>query len=150
MTRSLLIRHADTSASDGGKRLSGWHDAPLSPAGLEQLARARNGCFDLAAPSFLYSSTSSRARLTADASAAAWNMDLLLEQDLREIHCGYLEGAVIHDVESLYPDLWARNLAQKHDDFSWPGGESYVAFRRRVLYLLSSLARRHDMILSLW
>jgi Histidine phosphatase superfamily (branch 1) len=39
--------------------------------------------------------------------------------------------------------LWQRNLAHSDDEFRWPGGESYLEFRGRVLGVVQRLAAAH-------
>lgn len=143
MTILLLIRHAHVCDVAPDARLRGWYDVPLNDVGVRELARVLEGPFDLATPDALYTSTSTRARVTANALAAAWGLRVVPDERLREIHCGRLDGALIRDIERLYPELWARNIVQDDDDFTWPGGESYSAFRERVVDTLSSMARRH-------
>jgi broad specificity phosphatase PhoE len=62
---------------------------------------------------------------------------------LAEIHCGEFEGRPIEDVRASYPGLWARNQAQNDEHFYWPGGETYRAFRRRVLRAIRAIAAKH-------
>jgi broad specificity phosphatase PhoE len=61
----------------------------------------------------------------------------------REIHCGQVEGMPLEELERDFPELWARNQEQSDDGFAWPGGETYGAFRARVLAGLKATATVH-------
>jgi len=62
---------------------------------------------------------------------------------LREIACGSLDGLPLAEVQARHPALWRRNLAQVDENFTWPGGESYRGFRRRVVRAVTMLAAAH-------
>jgi broad specificity phosphatase PhoE len=66
-----------------------------------------------------------------------------LLRSLAEIHCGEVEGMPIDQIRKAMPDYWVRNEAQDDDSFCWPGGESYIQFRRRVLRAVRAISRRH-------
>ena len=95
------------------------------------------------APDALYTSPLTRARETAVALGRLWHLEPRVENALAEIHCGQLEGMPIHTIERQYPAVWAQNLAQNDDRFTWPGGESYRQFRERVLTALRAITARH-------
>jgi broad specificity phosphatase PhoE len=122
--------------------MSGWHDVPLSRQGALEAYRLaqtlRGERIDA-----LYSSTSRRAVQTAAPLARALGMHPHLEPDLREISCGTLEGETLADVRRRFPTLWQRNMRQRDEDFCWPGGESYRAFRERVLACMRTIAAQH-------
>ena len=144
LTRFLLVRHAHVDIGPAPGRLCGWFDAPLSGRGRAQLARLREHPLVAPAPDALYTSPLTRASEVAAALADIWNLREQVVPDLREIHCGQLDGMPIADIQRDYPDVWARQHAQADDELAWPGGESYREFRRRVLGALSELAGRHS------
>ncbi len=124
-------------------RLCGWCDPGLTRMGkreAESLALALAGDPAVA----LYSSPLRRAAETARAISARLGRAITFAPSLREIHCGALEGVLLGDVESRYPELWTRNLSESDESFRWPGGESYVEFRRRVLDAIGSVAALHQ------
>lgn len=129
-TRILLIRHAST---DPKNRLCGWFDVPLSPAGAAELDALLRHPATRPAPDALFTSTLRRARHVAAALGRAWGIDPRPAHWAREIHCGVLEGMPLADVQRRFPDLWAGNEAQRDSTFAWPGGESYTAFRARIM-----------------
>lgn len=64
-------------------------------------------------------------------------------ESLREIHTGDLDGMPIEEVQQHHPDTWRRNLELSDDEFAWPGGESYSAFRERALAAMCDIGSRH-------
>jgi broad specificity phosphatase PhoE len=129
LTHILLIRHA---ASDPAGRLCGSFDLPLSADGRAALAvlgqRLRRQ-----APDALYTSTLRRARDVADTLGTGWRLQPQPAEWAREIHCGDVEGMRFDQIQQSYPDHWTRNEAEIDDGFAWPGGETYAAFRARIL-----------------
>jgi broad specificity phosphatase PhoE len=138
-TRFLLIRHAHV---DTNARLCGTLDVPLSVEGRAQLNTLLQGRA-ISPPDALYTSPLARAREVAARLADAWRIPAEAAAAVREISCGALEGVPIAEVQARYPQLWKRNEQQADDAFTWPGGESYRAFRARVLSGLERIANRH-------
>lgn len=141
--RLILIRHGHTSSnSSGGLRMSGWTDTSLSEQGRRQVAcLARRMSSEPA--SVLYASPLLRALETAGPVAEAAGAALRLEPDLREIHCGAVDGWPVEEVQRLYPELWEANLRQEDEGFRWPGGESYRELRERSLGAFRRIAAAH-------
>lgn len=123
--------------------LCGWLDIPLSGRGRAQLAQLRRCFAGSPAPDALYTSTLARARETAEALQDLWHLPAQPEDALREINCGSLEGLPLSELERAFPDVAARNRAQRDDDFTWPDGESYREFRGRILSGLRRIVRTH-------
>lgn len=142
-TTLLLIRHAHVDIGPPPGVLCGWFDAPLSARGHSELERLRMHIAPSPAPDALYTSTLARARETAVAFEGLWRLPARPEDALREINCGSLEGMPLAELERDLPDLAARNRAQQDDEFAWPDGESYRAFRARVLDALRRIAGYH-------
>lgn len=124
-------------------RLSGWTDLPLNARGLAQRERLRRRFAAESGLAALYSSPLARARHTAEAIAEPTGLAPHFLPELREIHCGDVDGEPITAVQRRLPELWAQNLRQEDDDFRWPGGESYREFRARCLDAMNRIARAH-------
>ncbi len=122
--------------------MSGWTDTSLSDRGRLQVA-----CLALRISSepasIVYASPLLRAQETARPVAAAAGAELRLEPDLREIHCGEVDGWPVEDVQRLHPALWEANQRQDDEDFRWPGGESYRELRERSLSAVRRIAAAH-------
>ena len=124
--------------------MCGWLDLPVSPIGERQLQCFRNRPLDEFKPEAVYTSSSSRARVTAKALASKWGLPVRSDPQLREISCGAFEGMSIAEVRHRYPELWAQNALQINSEIAWSNGETYKSFRRRVCQALSRIASRHD------
>ncbi|HWM92885.1 MAG TPA: histidine phosphatase family protein [Thermoanaerobaculia bacterium] len=142
-TRLILIRHGHTAGnSSGGLRMSGWTDTSLSDRGRLQVAcLARR--ISSEPVSVVYASPLLRAQQTARPVATAAGAELRLEPDLREIHCGEVDGWPVAEVQRLHPGLWKANLRQDDEGFRWPGGESYRELRERSLEAVRRIAAAH-------
>ena len=136
----MLVRHASV---DSGGRLCGSLDLPLSPQGRADLAALTRRVRAAAAPDALFTSTLARAMEVAAALATAWGVPAHPAAWAREIDCGDVEGVRLDRIQQQHPDLWARNEAQADDAFAWPAGESYAAFRARILAGLRRAAVDH-------
>lgn len=140
VTRVLLIRHAST---DPEGRLCGSFDVPLSAAGLLQVDALVQRKTRQAPPDALFTSTLGRARKVAAALGGAWALRPEPADWAREIHCGHAEGMPLEQLKRELPDAWARNEAESDETFAWPGGETYAAFRARILRGLAAAVAPH-------
>ena len=126
--RVILIRHGDLGEACHGRYI-GRTDVPLSEKGRRQAAtlagelRRLNGVHLLCSPLL-------RTRETAEiALGAADACDI--DPDLREIDFGRWEGMGFSQIAAADPaavDRWAA----LDEDFSFPGGERFGAFSRRI------------------
>lgn len=127
------IRHGETEYNKSGL-IQGWRDIPLNERGLAQAVCAADFLkeipFDL-----IISSPLSRAYTTARiiASASCYDIPIRLEERLREIHLGVLEGQ--HE-KTDFMNIYASDAFQ----FQAPeGGESYRQLCSRVTGYLDEL-----------
>jgi len=140
----ILVRHghiAGNSLSEA--RMSGWTDFPLSDLGWRQTAALRRRMAQEPPAAARYASPLRRARDTAEALAGLPLGPLHLLDDLREAHCGEVDGWPISEARRCYPDLWDANLLQADESFRWPGGESYRELRERCLRAIEEIAAAH-------
>jgi probable phosphoglycerate mutase len=142
-TLLLLVRHAETDDNVAG-RLSGWTDSHLSARGEQQvrlLADHFNRAHGHAAA--LYASPLVRAHRTAEAIGALTGHEPVLLEDLREMYFGELDGMAIEEISANHPELLAGDEDASLDDFTWPGGESRLAFVDRLKRVMDRIARAH-------
>ena len=90
MSRLLVVRHGNTKLNNA-KRFWGQTDVELSTDGIRQAEKLRDR---LAAEKIdaAYSSTLSRARLTAEIIASKHQLGVTALIELMEINFGYIEG----------------------------------------------------------
>ena len=138
-----LLRHSETEYSKQ-RHVCGASDPPLSEEGI---ARAQSRAHVLEGLNFraIYTSPSKRCFQTLEIMkpGAAYTID----ERLREIHFGELEGSYIPDVFRVRkdaPDAYEDDWKTYH----FPGGDNMVEYFERAGETVSSFAARpEDMIL---
>ena len=132
MTRTLwLVRHAAT-AMTGARWAGSRSDPPLNDAGraaADALASAL--VVRLPKETVVLASPARRAVETARPIAAALGVAVEMDDDLREVDVGELDGLTFDETAARYPDL-ARRLLASDRDIDWPGGERVADLRARA------------------
>lgn len=139
-TRVILIRHGESVWNNEG-RIQGWSDSPLSERGREQAALVARR-LAAAGISAVYASPLLRARETADVIADKLGLKVEVDERLKELMLGELEGLTSEEVREQYP-----HVAHGWREDAWwvpiPGGERFRAFRRRVVEAMNEITERH-------
>jgi broad specificity phosphatase PhoE len=125
----VLLRHGDTPLSRE-KRFSGVGDAGLNTTGAAQARAAARRLRARGGIGAVVSSPLRRALQTAEVAAAALDLPMLVDEDLRETDFGAWEGLTFAEALARWPDLVAAWLADP--SVAPPGGESFAATERRV------------------
>jgi alpha-ribazole phosphatase len=125
MTRLLLIRHAEPD-EDARGRCYGRLDVGLSPVGLATAARLAESLRDVELDAVYVSP-----RLRAVQTAAALRGQAIVDDRLRELDFGELEGRTYDEIEREQPDFFHRWM-ETPTLVQFPGGESYAHLRERV------------------
>jgi alpha-ribazole phosphatase len=144
MSVLVLVRHAEPDESAKGL-CYGTLDVGLSDAGRAHAA--------LLAPllasipySAVYTSPRLRTRETAEPLAASRGLSPVLEDELREIDFGDLEGRRFDEIAQTQPELY-RQWMEAPTTVTFPGGESYADLRTRALRALGRIRAVHDCAL---
>ena len=120
MTCIFLVRHGMT-VWHAESRYAGSSDVSLAAEGYaqaDQLARwASKAELDA-----IWCSTLSRARLTAGPSASATGIEPQIDERLREVDFGLVEGKTLAEAEQLFPEAM-RRFRNDPVTFPMPGGE---------------------------
>jgi broad specificity phosphatase PhoE len=135
MSRLLLIRHGTTKLHKDD-RFWGKTDIALSDVGIKQAGQLR-ARLALERISAVYSSTSSRARATAEIIASGHKLKVIACDELCECNFGFAEGLTFKEIERLYPTL-AEELAN-WKAVTFPGGESLDQLNDRIKTFLKRL-----------
>lgn len=138
-TTLILVRHGQTAANTGGI----WHgatDTPLSDHGHEQARRVARGIARRLRPAAIYASDLQRAHHTAQAIARQLEMEVVLEQGLREYDLGAWEGRSYRELWDK-EDLWGH--MKRDPDFAPHGGESPREVTERLVGSLHRIAEQH-------
>lgn len=140
ITRIIAVRHGET-AWNVATRIQGQLDIGLNPTGVWQAEQAaialQSEPIDAVVASDLW-----RAWQTAQIIAAAQNLSVTTDEALRERGFGEFEGQTFAEIEAKFPDQcfkWRKRVP----DFAPDGGESLIAFRTRVVGVLTHLAEQH-------
>jgi len=136
-TRIVVVRHGETQWNLAA-RIQGHQDSPLTATGE---AQARAIAARLAAEKFdrLVASDLGRAWRTAEAIAARTGNRIEADARFRERNYGVAEGLTYAEIETRYPEVFAR-VRDADPDFVVPGGESRRQLFERVREAFEALA----------
>lgn len=140
-TQVTAIRHGET-AWNVETRIQGQLDIPLNETGKWQAQRVARALAAREPNAAIYSSDLLRAWETASAIGDATTLALQGDEGLRERGFGDFQGKTYAEIEATWPEdslRWRR----REPDWSPPGGESLLVFRKRVLQTCHALAARH-------
>lgn len=138
--RILLVRHAETDWNRDG-RCQGSTDLELNATGREQ-ARRLASRFARRRLAALYSSALKRARQTAEAIQARHpRLELRVDDDLRELDHGELEGLTFAEIRVRYPDLLAA-WRTRASEVTLPGGEALAEVAARAWRAIERIVAR--------
>jgi alpha-ribazole phosphatase len=137
VSRLILVRHCEPQEDTRGL-CYGRLDIGLSDAGREHAERLGEA---LARHEWdaVYSSPRLRARETA----VAVNRDVVIEDDLREIDFGELEGRSYDEIAATDPELY-RAWMERPTTVHFPGGESFAELKVRALEALDRMRAAHE------
>jgi len=127
-TTLLLVRHGETPLS--GVRYSGRGDPHLTARGREQVQGVASRLSRMDGVGAVVSSPLRRARVTADAIAAALGVPVVVDDDLVETDFGRWDGLTFQEVRDRWPAEHADWMADPTS--APPGGESVAQVARRV------------------
>ena len=139
--RLVLVRHAETEESARG-RCYGTLDVGLSPLGRAQCA-ALEASLAEGPVAAVVSSPRVRALETAVAIARPHGLDVVVDEGLRELDFGELEGRTYEEIAGTLPDLYVAWMTTP-TEVRFPGGESYADLKARTLVAVERLRASHD------
>ena len=136
---TVLLRHGETPLS-GERRFAGRGDIPLTETGQRQARAAAERLAERGGIQLIVTSPLGRARLTAEAVAAATGVPLRVDDGWMETDFGEWEGLSYAEAMDAWPDELA--AWSKDTSVAPPGGESFAATTRRVLPALDRVLDR--------
>jgi len=140
MTQLVLVRHGETEWH-AENRYAGVSDIALTARGLEQ-AQQLAAWAPTAGLAAVWTSTLTRAQLTATACAEAIGVPLRVDARLRELDFGHGEGLTSAEMHEQFPEALQAFRADPVTDHL-PGGEDPTEAVRRFTGCLDDLAERH-------
>jgi alpha-ribazole phosphatase len=135
VSRLLLVRHCEPE-EDARGRCYGSLDVGLSEAGMRhahELATHLDG----------YDAVWTSPRLRARQTAAALTPSSHVDDDLRELDFGELEGRTFDEIAASEPALY-REWMETPTQVRFPGGESYADLKERAVRSLERIWAEHD------
>ena len=137
----VLLRHGATDWNLQG-RCQGSSDRRLTEVGLRQ---AEQISMQLGNETIhaIYSSSLERARQTAALVSRPHNLPVMIEDDVRELDHGELEGLTFNEIKAKFSDfltVWRTTPAE----LQIPGGERLADVAERAWRALSRIAQRHE------
>jgi probable phosphoglycerate mutase len=140
LTHFFLVRHGAT-VWHAEHRYAGTSDVALDPEGYAQAKRlaAWASAAGLAA---VWCSPLNRTRETAAPAARAAGLELRIDERLREIDYGRIEGKTLAEAEQLFPEEIRRFKADPVT-YPMPGGEDPRQAARRAVSALGDIASAH-------
>jgi broad specificity phosphatase PhoE len=137
----VLVRHGATDWNLQG-RCQGSSDRALSEAGERQ---AEKVALNLSREklSAVYSSGLLRARRTAHFISQPHGLPVRIENDVRELDHGALEGLTFEEIKDQYPEF-IRRWRTEPAELQVPGGERLIDVQRRAWQGLNRIAERHE------
>jgi broad specificity phosphatase PhoE len=138
----VLLRHGATDWNLQG-RCQGSSDRRLSEVGVRQ---AEQIAAHLSSETIhaVYSSSLQRARHTAQLVSLPHNLPVLIEDDVRELDHGELEGLTFNEIKHQYAEFLVR-WRTKPAEIHVPGGENLSRVAERAWHGLNRIVARHDL-----
>lgn len=136
----VLVRHGATDWNLQG-RCQGATDRDLSEVGLRQAAHTA-ALLTGEAIHAIYSSNLRRARQTAEVISQPHNLPVMIEEGVRELDHGELEGLTFNEIKENYSEFLIRWRSEPAD-IRVPGGERLADVAERAWNGLNEIVRRH-------
>lgn len=140
MTRVYIVRHCETMGNHL-KVFQGSNDFEISPVGEKQIAALGERFKDIHIDA-VYSSPFSRAKKTAAAIAAPKGLEIIVNEGIREISGGIIEGKTLKEIFENHKELEdAWNLSPQN--FHAEKGESMRSVYNRVSAAFMEIVREN-------
>jgi probable phosphoglycerate mutase len=136
----VLVRHGATDWNLQG-RCQGATDRELSEVGLRQAEQIAS-LLSSESVQAIYSSGLRRARHTAELISRPHNLPVLIEENIRELDHGELEGLTFNEIKQDYSEFLARWQSEPAE-IQVPGGEKLIDVAERAWEGVTRIAERH-------
>ncbi len=136
----VLVRHGATDWNLQG-RCQGSTDRDLSDVGVRQAKQIAELLSEEEIHA-VYSSHLRRARQTAERISQPHNLPVLIEQEVRELDHGELEGLTFNEIKANYADFLVRWRSEPAE-ICVPGGERLADVAERAWNGLNQIVQRH-------
>ncbi|MEZ4725597.1 MAG: histidine phosphatase family protein [Caldilineaceae bacterium] len=144
----ILVRHGENKANITKEYSYKIVDYSLTAKGVRQAIQVAH-CLQQYCIDQLLSSPLLRAKETAAYIASAVNVNVAIEEDLREINVGHLDGLVANEENRQRFFAVINEWNQGNLEKRFPGGESGRELRDRFCRVVQKVATEHDGIVVL-
>jgi broad specificity phosphatase PhoE len=141
LARLLLVRHGLTD-HNVDRRVAGYTDIDLNEEGFRQAEKLNKHLIDEKIDA-VYSSDLQRAMDTARGAVSGRDIEIETCFELREMNFGEAEEMTFAELNEKYPDL-ARSVMNVDTGLSFPGGESFADFVKRIRIFLKTLDKFNE------
>jgi len=140
-THLYLVRHGQT-AGNVAHQLIGHTDMPLDDLGLRQARQVGDRMRSIPLDAVV-SSPLQRALVTAMEIARHQGIEVELDDRLKEMHFGHVEGLTMAEAVERYPAIMALHADPLDEHFGWPGGDVRSGFHDAVFATFTDIAVAH-------
>ncbi|HEX7807786.1 MAG TPA: histidine phosphatase family protein [Thermoanaerobaculia bacterium] len=140
----ILVRHGQTVHNVAGIA-QGWNDSDLSDLGRIQVQKLAQRVLELK-PTALYSSPLGRALSTAEAIREVTGLEIITNDDFREMNYGRWEGCSFLDVRRTDEEIYRRWIVDGEEPC--PEGESHMDVHRRVMRGIEAVTTERPLIVT--
>lgn len=137
----ILIRHGETYWNDERRIQGGDSDIELNDTGLEQVRKLATFLENEPITAIL-SSPLQRATATAKVIASHHQLPVEIDQGLRELRVGELEGMSVSNLSTTFSQFLMQ-WWQDRGTMKLPNGESLVELQQRAWKVIERLLERH-------
>jgi len=139
----ILVRHGETRWNKDGLVQGGDSDIELNDTGLEQARRL--AAFLKNEPiNAIVSSPLRRAIATAEVIASQHQLPIQIDQGLKELKVGDLEGISISNLRTTFSRFLLKKWWQDGEAMKLPNGESLVDLQQRAWKVVEGLTEKHE------
>jgi len=139
MTKLYITRHGETEWNTKGM-MQGWGNSPLTELGKEQGRWLRDRIKDLHID-VIYSSSSGRAYETAEIIKGDRDIEIILDDGLREINMGQWEGLDQEEIKNLGEENHF-NFWNSPSKYVPAGGEDFYEVRDRSYETITKILEK--------
>jgi broad specificity phosphatase PhoE len=141
MKNIYLFRHGETEWNKL-KKFQGIVDIDLTETGIEQ---AKNIPIHLKDKDIkvIYSSPLKRALKTGQITAKELGIDIIINENLKEVNAGDAAGVKAEDLDKLFGEnIWEKwqSTEPEYDNISFPNAETKPDFRKRIVDTITEIA----------
>ena len=137
----ILVRHGETYWNDERRIQGGDSDIELNDTGLEQV-RKLAAFLENEPITAILSSPLQRAISTAEVIASHHQLPVEIDQGLRELRVGELEGMSVSNLSTTFSQFLVQ-WWQDRGTMKLPNGESLVELQQRAWKVIERLLERH-------